>query len=197
MIADVYAIIVYRNRVDWKRLIELFPWILVGLGIGYFTLMTIEEKHLKMLVGFMLLLFITFIIFKRSRPSQDLNLTNDKHSLVTISFGIFGGFSTTVANAGGEVMSIYLLLQRFPKTLFVGTVAYFFFFLNWLKFPLYWQLGLLNIEMLKITLCLSLFIVLGAFIGQHILPRIKQEKFNQFILFLSFLGAIHLFLTFG
>lgn len=191
MVADLYAIIAYRKSVDWKRLIKLFPWVIVGLTIGYVTLLLIDEKHLKMMIGSIILLFISMMFFRRK--TNDNLLAGNHQALLTTGFGIFGGFSTTVGNAGGEVMSVYLLLQRLPKAVFVGTVAYFFFVVNWVKLPLYWSIGLINREMLQLTLYLSLFILLGAYIGKRVLPHMKQKRFNQLILFLTLLGAINLF----
>lgn len=191
MVADIYAIIAYRKWVDWKRLLKLFPWVLVGLTIGYVTLRLIDESHLKIMIGTIILLFIGMMLLRRN--TNDKMLAGNHQALLTTGFGVFGGFSTTVGNAGGEVMSVYLLLQRLPKAVFVGTVAYFFFVVNWIKLPLYWNLGLINGEMLQLTLYLSLFIFLGASIGKRVLPHMKQKRFNQLILFLTLLGAINLF----
>lgn len=192
MVADVYAIIAYRHSVDWKRLIRLLPWVVSGVFFGYITLTIIDEQMFKYLIGSIILFFILIIFFRRYFEFHDRIIDIP---FVTVGMGGLGGFATTVANAGGEVMSIYLLLQRLPKAIFVGTVAYFFFVLNWVKLPLFWYLNLVDMKLIKLTITLSVFILLGAFIGEKVLPHIKQHRFNQIIIFLTFLGAINLFIS--
>lgn len=192
MVADVYAIIAYRKSVDWRQLIKLLPWVLCGIVIGYINLSVMDDQVFKYLIGSIILFFILLIILRKYFDGFDQLA---EYPMLTVGMGILGGFSTTVANAGGEVMSIYLLLQRLPKAIFVGTVAYFFFILNWIKLPLYWHLGLLNIDIFKLTGMLAIFIFVGAYIGEKVLPYIQQKRFNQFILLLTFLGAINLFVA--
>ena len=45
-------------------------------------------------------------------------------------YGASAGFATTVANAAGPVMNLYLLARRLPKHEFVATGAWFFFAVN-------------------------------------------------------------------
>ncbi|CAM5743565.1 hypothetical protein SALBM311S_11557 [Streptomyces alboniger] len=51
------------------------------------------------------------------------------------SYGVLGGFTTMVANAGGPVMSMYLLSAGFRKLGFLGTSAFFFLIVNVSKVP--------------------------------------------------------------
>lgn len=192
MVADVYAVIAYRRSVDWKRLTNLLPWVVSGVVLGYITLTIIDEQMFKYLIGSIILFFIFMIVF---RKYFDFDERIIDIPFINIGMGGLGGFATTVANAGGEVMSIYLLLQQLPKAFFVGTVAYFFFLLNWIKFPLFWHLELIDMDLIKLTITLSVFILLGAYIGEKVLPHIKQHRFNQIIIFLTFLGAINLFFS--
>ena len=52
-------------------------------------------------------------------------------------YGIAAGFATTVANAAGPVMSMYLLMKNLPKEQFVATGAWFFLVVNLAKLPIY------------------------------------------------------------
>ena len=51
------------------------------------------------------------------------------------TLGFVAGVTTMMANAAGPVMVVYLLAMRLPKLAFVGTSAWFFFAVNWLKVP--------------------------------------------------------------
>lgn len=71
-----------------------------------------------------------------------------------------------IGNAAGPVMAVYLLSMRLPKYSFVGTSAWFFLVVNYLKLPL--QLFVWENITLQ-TLILNLFtipiIIIGAVIG--------------------------------
>ena len=49
------------------------------------------------------------------------------------TFGILAGFTTQVANAAGPVMAIYLVLMKFSKEEYIGSAAWYFLILNWIK----------------------------------------------------------------
>ena len=57
-------------------------------------------------------------------------------------FGIAAGVTTTVANAAGPIMSIYLLAQRLPKEDFIAAGVWFFFLVNLIYIPLSEEPGL-------------------------------------------------------
>ena len=47
--------------------------------------------------------------------------------------GAITGFTSTISHSGGPPLAIYLLPQRFPKHIYVGTSAVFFAVTNALK----------------------------------------------------------------
>jgi len=49
--------------------------------------------------------------------------------------GALAGATTMVANAAGPVIMVYLPAMRLPKDEFLGTGAWFFAVVNWVKVP--------------------------------------------------------------
>ena len=77
------------------------------------------------------------------------------------------GFTTMVANAGGPVLSLYLLSAGFRKLGFLGTSAWFFLIVNTSKVPFSVGLGLIDARSLLlgvITLGLLALLVCEAFV---------------------------------
>jgi uncharacterized membrane protein YfcA len=102
------------------------------------------------------------------------------------------GVTTMMANAAGPVMIIYLLAMRLPKVEFVGTSAWFFFVINWLKVPFSAKLNLMTLATVKLNLVMLPFIAIGAVAGIFFLKRIPQKAFNAVVQILAAAAAIKL-----
>ena len=63
-----------------------------------------------------------------------------------IVLGLVTGFTSMIAHAGGPPFQIYVMPQRLPRDVFVGTGAMFFALVNWIKVPPYLALGQFTAE---------------------------------------------------
>ena len=109
-----------------------------------------------------------------------------------VGLGFMAGVTTMMANAAGPIMVIYLLAMRLPKLEFVGTGAWFFFFVNWLKVPFSTNLELMTVESVKLNFMVLPFIAAGAVIGIFFLKRIPQKSFTAIMQILAAAAAIKL-----
>ena len=91
------------------------------------------------------------------------------------AFGVLGGFTTMIGNAAGPVMSVYLLSANLPKRSFVGTSAWFFLLVNYMKIP-----GACGIP----------FIFAGAFLGVLLVNRVPEKFFRALIVISTIAGTI-------
>jgi len=189
---DLFAVIWYQRHADWRILVRLLPWVLVGLGLGFFALRYIgQQAHTKLwmnpIIGLLVLLMLVFHLLEQRIGAR---LAGPASAGLT---GVAAGFTTTVSNAAGPIMSIFLTAQRLPKAQFMGTIAWYFCTINLLKVPLFvLQPDLLTLAVLRIALCLFPLILLGAFVGKWLFTRIPQHFFTNAILVLAALGATHL-----
>ncbi|MCL7377866.1 sulfite exporter TauE/SafE family protein [Streptomyces sp. 35G-GA-8] len=110
------------------------------------------------------------------------------------SYGVLGGFTTMVANAGGPVMSLYLLSAGFRKLGFLGTSAWFFLIVNTSKLPFSVGLGLIDGPSLLLDAALVLFVFPGALIGKACVDRIDQRLFERLVIGATVLGGLQLLL---
>ncbi|WP_405386735.1 sulfite exporter TauE/SafE family protein [Streptomyces sp. NBC_01102] len=110
------------------------------------------------------------------------------------SYGALGGFTTMVANAGGPVMSLYLLSSGFRKLGFLGTSAWFFLIVNTSKVPFSVGLGLIDARSLLLDAALVLFVIPGAYLGRACVGRINQKLFEQIVIGATILGGLQLLL---
>ncbi|GAA1166530.1 sulfite exporter TauE/SafE family protein [Nesterenkonia sandarakina] len=203
LVGDLFAISMYRKTVDWAILRRLIWPVLLGVAVGTVFLGIASDSAVRRVIGVILLGLLVFTLLRRrgatdQRSSRQTPTrqpsTSPRRAARAAGFGYgwLGGFTTMVANAGGPVMSMYLLAMRLDVKTFLGTAAYFFFAVNLLKVPFQIGLGLLNTQILSIVMLLVPLVVAAAFLGRWIAGRISQTVFERLVLGLTAVGAVNL-----
>ncbi|WP_052400848.1 sulfite exporter TauE/SafE family protein [Oceanobacillus jeddahense] len=191
LIGDLFAVTYYRRNVEWKYLIRLMPWVLIGIVIGFFVLQTIHDAQLKPVIGIIVLLMIV-LNFARQKLGSRFNEMLPESLLFVIFMGVLGGFTTMIGNTAGAIMTIYLLVKGLPKKEFIGTGAWFFLTVNMIKFPFYIHLDMITLHTFSVNMMMIPIILAGAFAGAKILNFIPQRIFTWMILILATLGGLNL-----
>jgi len=198
---DIFAVMWYRRHARWDNLHSLLPWVMIGIATGtgllwYTGVQGSRVDWLNIIIG-VLVLFMMAVSLARRYWGDKLVPTS---TTGLVSTGILAGFSTTVSNAAGPVMSIYLSgMMRLSKNEFMGTAAWYFFIFNLTKLPLYAFLTLIlpakpmvNSTTMLFDLAMLPIIIIGAFAGKWLLPRISEKVFNNIVLILASAAAIKL-----
>ncbi len=193
ILADVFALAMYRRHADWPTLLRLFPAVVVGLLLGAIFLALADDAWVRRGIGVILLLLMAVTVWRRFRPLGAPRGPLGQR-LQRWGYGSLSGFTTMVANAGGAAMSMYMLAARFPVHAFLGTAAWFFAILNLSKVPISLGLGLITPSTLLLDLLLAPAVVIGALLGKWIAARIKQQAFEWAVIGFTTLGAIYLVL---
>ncbi|MFH8337154.1 sulfite exporter TauE/SafE family protein [Streptomyces sp. AM6-12] len=195
---DVLAVLTYRRHAHWPTLWRLFPAVAVGVVIGTLFLMGADDGVVRTSIGAILLLMTGVTLWRRRRENTGADddapdaVTTRAGRLKARSYGVLGGFTTMVANAGGPVMSMYLLSAGFRKLGFLGTSAFFFLIVNVSKVPFSAALGLIDTRSLLLDAALVLFVVPGALLGRWAVHRINQRLFDRLVIAATVLGGIQL-----
>ncbi|MFI6093453.1 sulfite exporter TauE/SafE family protein [Streptomyces sp. NPDC051218] len=193
---DVLAVLTYRRHAHWPTLWRLFPAVAGGVVVGTVFLMWADDAAVRTSIGAILLLMAAVTLWRRRAPAaEDDEVKPSRGSrLKAPSYGVLGGFTTMVANAGGPVMSMYLLSAGFRKLGFLGTSAWFFLIVNSSKVPFSVGLGLIDAHSLLLDAALVLFVIPGALIGRAAVHRINQRLFEQLVIGATVLGGLQLLL---
>ena len=186
--ADIVAVSVYHQHTQWKHLIRLLPWTLVGVIAGAFIFKSIDDQLMTKAIGAILLLMVVITPLRKyfqpaGETGSDGKLPRMSPGLQVFvgSTGILGGIATMVANAAGPVIGIYLLISGLPKFAFIGTAAWFFFIINLCKVPIQAGIGNITWHSLQISLCFGIFAMLAALIAPKIVRFIPQKLFSILI----------------
>lgn len=194
---DVLAVLTYRRHAHWPTLWRLFPAVAAGVVAGTVFLMWADDGVVRTSIGAILLLMAAVTVWRRRRAdAEDApdRVTTRAGRAKARSYGVLGGFTTMVANAGGPVMSLYLLSAGFRKLGFLGTSAFFFLIVNTSKLPFSAGLGLIDADSLLLDAALVLFVVPGAFLGKWAVNRINQRLFEQLVIAATVVGGLQLLL---
>ncbi|ANH94517.1 MULTISPECIES: sulfite exporter TauE/SafE family protein [unclassified Streptomyces] len=195
---DVLAVLTYRRHAHWPTLWRLFPAVAAGVVVGTLFLLWADDGVVRVSIGAILLLMAAVTVLRRraaDRPGEPEAVTTRSGRLKARSYGVLGGFTTMVANAGGPVMSLYLLSAGFRKLGFLGTSAFFFLIVNVAKVPFSAGLGLIDGRSLLLDASLAVFVVPGALLGRWAVDRIDQRLFERLVIAATVVGGVQLLLT--
>ena len=187
---DLFAVGYYRRHAQWKRIWPLLPWVAVGMGLAAFFLHWIPNHAFRPFLGGMVLLLVLVELARRKWQWTRM----PGHPLFAAAIGAMAGFATTIGNAAGSIMVLYLLSHGLDKQRFIGTLAWYFLIVNLAKVPLFAGLGMITAETLLFDGIVCAFTALAAIVGTRLLPRIPQRLFNTAVLALAALAALKLVL---
>jgi uncharacterized membrane protein YfcA len=182
----VVAVVMWRRHAAVNRLFSLAPWVLAGMALGAVSL-SLPEAILRKVIGGIVLVMLGAYIWRRYGSVQK------EEEGAAAPYGITAGFATTVANAAGPVMSLYLLRKRLTKEEFVAMGAWFFFAINLTKVPIYLYHGMISLSSLAFDAVLAPAVLFGAFSGRWLVDRISTQVFEALVLVLTAASTLLLF----
>lgn len=224
MVGDVLAVWTYRRDAAWSIIRRLLVPVVVGVVAGSVFLAASPAGWLKPVIGAIVVVMSLIQVVRQARgrfepgrsrstssaatgavvgPGRDTaEVTEPVGTRSSFGFsgsaGVFGslaGFTTMVANAGGPVMTLYLLRSNLEVTRFVGTLAWFFACVNLVKLPFSVGLGLVRPERLELVAVLVPAVIVGAIIGRVVIRRIPRSVFENVVLAVALLSGLWLMVS--
>lgn len=194
-LGDAFSLYHYWGRWRKDNLKYLLPGVTVGVLIGAPLVGQFSPQQLNVAIG---ILAVSFVIWALIRD-QVLEHTRPfvpGHTL-GIPCGIGIGITSTFAHAAGPLGAIWLIPQRLPKDVFVGTTVLIFTWVNWIKFPFFVGNGLITPTTLLYSLKFALLVPFGVWIGVALHRSIPERLFARCIYGLTFLTGLELIFGLG
>lgn len=185
--ADLMAVSYYRRRAEWKYILRLLPAAIAGFFLAIGVDRLVPATEFKRLMGVCLAMVLAVMLLSQWRGKENMLIDRWWYGPV---FGLLGGFTTMIGNAAGPVMAVYLLSLRIPKLAFVGTNAWFFLTVNYLKIPLQvfaWHN--ITATTLAIDACAIPFVVAGGFLGVRLVKILPEKEFRIFTTIITCIGV--------
>jgi uncharacterized membrane protein YfcA len=175
---DVLAVTVYRRHGSMVTLARLLPSVLPGLLLGVLFVGLVDDTTMRLTIGVVLLGFGVTQFVQRWKDTPPEANRLGMHPGWTVVAGIAAGFTTMAANAGGPVMTMYLIAAGLPMVQMIGTGAWFFLVVNMLKIPLSASLHLITPASLALDLTLVPTLLAGGLVGIWGVRRLRQQQFE-------------------
>jgi uncharacterized membrane protein YfcA len=160
--------------------------------IGSCVIRHLNQTAMMLLMGIVILILSGISVIREIWWSDAEKIPS--HWSFAICTGLFAGFSTQIANAAGPIMALYLLAMRLPKMEYMGTAAWYFLILNWIKLPIFAWEGRITLASVKADLAMIPFLLIGAVLGIIALNKMPKKVFNWFILILSAVASVYMIL---
>lgn len=188
--ADLFAVKYYNRHADWKYLVKLMPWTVLGVLVALIAGNLISDALFKAILSVSVLsgvVMMVWIDLKKVTSTPD-------YWWFAMILGFFGGFATMIGNAAGPILSLYLLSMHIPKLRFIGTAAWFFLLINLFKVPLhvyFWET--ITLRTVTFNLLLVPAIVVGVFAGIQLVKIIPEKPYRILVITSAAVSALLLF----
>jgi len=190
IVGDFLAVIYYRQHAQWGQLVRLVPGVAAGMLFGAMFLARLDNESMRIFLGVFVLLLLVI-----EGITRYLNLNEFKQlRTVAILVGTMAGFGTTVGNAAGPIMGIYLIMMGLNKKQLMGTGAWFFLIVNTSKLPIFIYHEMIGIDTLQFFAYMLPFVILGTFFGRRLLKVLSQKIFNILVLLFAGISSFGLLL---
>ena len=191
--ADIIGVSYYKRKAEWRYIIRLLPTAIVGFFLAVWVDHLIPAAAFKHLLGACLALVLAVMLWSQWHGKENMLVDNWWYGPL---FGLLGGFTTMIGNAAGPVMAIYLLSVRMPKLAFVGTNAWFFLCVNFLKLPLQifvWDN--ISLTTLAIDAYTIPFVLVGAYLGIRLVRFLPEKEFRIFTTVVTIISVLVMLLV--
>ena len=132
---DAFSLYHYWCKWRASNLKFLLPGVVAGVMVGVQLIGQFSPRQLNLAIGVIAVLFAGFQLTK-DRFFRAEKVFTPNH-WVGVPCGLGMGVTSTFAHGAGPVAAMFLLPQRLPKEIFVGTNVLLFTCVNWIKLPFF------------------------------------------------------------
>ena len=179
MVQDAFSVWVYRRSWDRTNLRILLPGAALGILTAYLLAARVPDAAVSLVLGLISVVFALrrFLVRRTATPPAPAPPSRPAGWF----WGAVAGFTSMIAHAGGPPFQIYVLPQKLPRDLFVGTGVIFFALVNLIKVPPYLALGQLTAQSLATSLVLFPLAIASTWAGVWLVRRVTGERFYDIV----------------
>jgi uncharacterized membrane protein YfcA len=179
IVQDAVTVFAYRHTWDRRNLAILLPSGVLGILTGYLVASRVSDAAVSLAVG------IISIAFAARRLIAERSARRPEAAPADVPRGLFWGwimgFTSMISHAGGPPFQIYVMPQRLPRDVFVGTGAICFALINWIKVPPYAALGQFTPSNLATSAVLFPMAILSTWAGVWLVRRVGGDRFYTLV----------------
>jgi uncharacterized membrane protein YfcA len=171
---DLISIYIYRRDWDASNLKILLPGAVIGMAFGWLIASHVSDNAVRLAVGIIGVAFVANMWLRRAivEPRRMSPASG-------VFWGALSGFTSFMTQGGSPPFQVYVLPQRLPKLVLVGTTTMFFAAVNAMKIVPYFMLGQFTPRNLSTSLALLPIAVTANFAGVWLVRRTPTEVFYR------------------
>ncbi|WP_062731263.1 sulfite exporter TauE/SafE family protein [Sphingobium abikonense] len=190
ILQDAVGVWAYRRNWDGRILAVMLPGAAVGILLGWFFAAQVSEVAVLGVLGVISVLFGLQRLWVERGGA--ITLPSNSPAWMGFLFGIASGFTSQIAHAGSPPFQMWVLPKRLTRDMLVGTTAFAFAAMNWMKVPAYAALGQFSRDNLMATAMLAPVAILSTFAGVTLVRRVDPARFYTLIYILMILLGLKL-----
>lgn len=172
---DLFGLGAFRGAYDRRNMPILLTGLAIGIIVGMLTFRYARQDMVRLLIGAIAIAFAlnNLVGWARNRPPSGASWPRG------VGWSALSGLTSFLAHAGSPPLMAYLLPQRLPKRIYVGTTVWFFFAANYAKILPYALLGQFDTANLATALVLLPFVPVGVKLGVVIQGKLPEPLFYR------------------
>ncbi len=179
IVQDIVSVWAYRRTWDRRNLAILLPAACVGIGLGYLFATQVSDAAFALALGLVSIVFAVRRLILEYRPTAPA--PTPARLLPGLFWGAVSGFTSMIANAGAPPFQVYIMPQRLPRDVFVGTGVIFFALVNWIKVPAFVALDLFTRETILTSAVMTPLAIVSTWAGVILVRRVSAERLYRIV----------------
>jgi uncharacterized membrane protein YfcA len=175
LLQDAISVWVYRRVWDPWNLKVMIPGAVVGIGAAWLFAAHVPTGAIRLMVGLIALGFVGYALFRHWLPGE----SSRPKAAHGVFWGGLSGFTTTLIQIGAPPYYAFVLPQRLPKMIYVGTTVMFFAAANVMKIAPYAGLGQFSTAGLATSLALFPLAIATNVLGIWLVRVTPEAMFYQ------------------
>ena len=187
LICDVIALYLNRHYFDYKILISMAPYSLIGVLAGTILFKFINLSLISIFIGVIALVYVVLNYLIIDTKLKRIPFHGSK-SL----WGALAGFTSFILHSGGLPLNIYFMSIYNKKLQFVAGVVFSIALINFFKIIPYFYLDILNFDKVFNYLIFSPIAIIGVVIGHWMNSKLSDKFFFMIINFFIVVASVRL-----
>lgn len=184
---NAYMVWKDRKNISIKIVMPLSILLLIGIIPGIFLLKAGNEWVLKAILGLVVIGMAIEMLLRKTEQTKKSN------PIILLIIGIASGVLAGMYSIGALLVA-YISRTTVSKGEFRANICCVFLVDNIVRFFLYCYTGLINIEVIKLTLILIPAVILGMAVGLKIDGKMNEHMVKKFVITLLIISGSVLFL---
>ncbi len=165
------------RKVEWRELARIAPYAVVGAAIGIALLAHVDPRPLSRAFGVFVMAYAAYMLYSAGEmPAIPRRWLTPLAAVLSI---IGGAIGSLFGGAAGPVFVMYLNALKIEKDRFRATLTMLMIALGFTRIAGYAALGMYTTTVLTMLALGIPLMLLGGWLGNRIVQRFNQRRFNQ------------------